>query len=129
MLEGSKLVAFIATTDSRKARAFYEGLLGLTFVSDDEFAMVLAFDGIQLRVQKVKELTPQSHTVLGWFVTSIEEVTQAISAADLQFERYAFLQQDAGGVWTAPSGALVAWLKDPDGNLISFTQATRYTRK
>ena len=127
MLEGSKLVAFIATTDSGKARAFYEGLLGLTFVSNDEFAMVLASDGIQLRVQKVKELTPQSHTVLGWFVTSIEEVIRAISAAGFQFERYAFLQQDARGVWTAPSGALVAWLKDPDGNLISFTQATRDT--
>jgi hypothetical protein len=129
MLKGSKLVAFIATTDNGKARAFYEGLLGLTFVSNDEFAMVLASDGIQLRVQNVKELTPQSHTVLGWFVTSIEEVILAISAAGFQFERYAFLQQDPRGVWTAPSGALVAWLKDPDGNLISFTQVARHTGK
>jgi hypothetical protein len=34
------------------------------------------------------------------------------------------MQQDALGVWTAPSGAKVAWFKDPDGNLLSLTQLT-----
>jgi hypothetical protein len=26
------------------------------------------------------------------------------------------------GAWTAPSGAKVAWFKDPDGNTLSLTQ-------
>jgi hypothetical protein len=25
-------------------------------------------------------------------------------------------------IWTAPSGATIAWLKDPDGNMISEIQ-------
>jgi hypothetical protein len=32
------------------------------------------------------------------------------------------MTQDEHGVWTAPSGAKVAWFKDPDGNLLSLTQ-------
>ncbi|HEY2663792.1 MAG TPA: hypothetical protein VGI47_05580 [Candidatus Binataceae bacterium] len=36
-----------------------------------------------------------------------------------------FLQQSADGIWTAPSGAKVAWLKDPDGNLLSLTEPKR----
>jgi hypothetical protein len=36
--------------------------------------------------------------------------------------RYPWFEQDAHGVWQAPSGARVAWFKDPDGNLLSVTQ-------
>jgi len=32
------------------------------------------------------------------------------------------MDQDGLGVWLAPSGARVAWFKDPDGNLLSITQ-------
>jgi hypothetical protein len=36
--------------------------------------------------------------------------------------RSATLEQDARGIWTSPSGARVAWFKDPDGNTLSLTQ-------
>ena len=35
----------------------------------------------------------------------------------LQLER-----QDAFGTWSAPSGARVAWFRDPDGNTLSVTE-------
>jgi hypothetical protein len=35
---------------------------------------------------------------------------------------YDSLEQDNRGVWTTPSGAQVAWFKDPDGNTLSLTQ-------
>ena len=73
---------------------------------------------------KVKAVNPQPFTVLGWSVASIDKAVQTIRSAGFDFERYALLQQDARGVWTAPSGAKVAWLKDPDGNLLSFSQAS-----
>ena len=37
-------------------------------------------------------------------------------------ERYAFLEHDPQGIWSSPSGAKVAWFKDPDGNTLSLTQ-------
>jgi|SRR5215469_9092282 len=122
MLSGSRIVAFVATTDSEKARAFYQGILGLNLIAEDQFAIVFDVNGVELRVQKVRRLTPHPHTQLGWSVASIEEAVGALRAKGVIFEIYPFLQQDADGVWVAPSGAKVAWVKDPDGNLLSLTE-------
>jgi hypothetical protein len=37
------------------------------------------------------------------------------------FERYRGLEQDALGIWRSPSGASIAWFRDPDGNVLSLT--------
>jgi catechol 2,3-dioxygenase-like lactoylglutathione lyase family enzyme len=129
MLSGSKIVAFVATTDSAKARAFYQGVLGLDCISEDQFAIVFDVNGVELRVQKVKTLTPQQHTQLGWSVASIEEAVRTLRAKGVLFEIYPSLQQAADGVWLAPSGAKVAWMKDPDGNVLSLTEPNAADRE
>ena len=122
MLDGSCLMGFLATTDAARSRAFYEGVLGLRLVSDDRFALVYDAHGTELRIQKVERFTPQPHTALGWAVGSIDAVVREIVGRGGQFERYPSLAQDEAGIWQAPSGARIAWLKDPDGNLVSFTE-------
>jgi catechol 2,3-dioxygenase-like lactoylglutathione lyase family enzyme len=122
MLATARIVAFGATVDSAKSRAFYEGMLGLRFVQEDAFACVFDAGGVQLRIQKVQSLTPQPHTMLGWSVSSITDVVTHLAKKGIAMERYGFLKQDERGVWTSPSGAKIAWLKDPDGNLISVTE-------
>ena len=122
MLGGFSLVAFLVTTDAARARAFYEGVLGLKFVSEDEFAVVYDAHGIELRLQKVRELTPHPHTALGWSVAGIDPVVRDIAARGGQFQRFPQLEQDAAGIWRSPSGARIAWLRDPDGNLLSLTE-------
>ena len=122
MLGTSKIVTFAATVDAAKARAFYDGVLGLEFVSEDEFALVFDARGVELRIQKVTTLTLQPHTQLGWSVSSVDQVVKALGAKGVTFEQYPFLQQDKNRIWTAPSGAKIAWFKDPDGNLISLSE-------
>lgn len=65
MLGSCNLVAFTATTDGARSRGFYEGVLGLAVVSDDPFALVLDGNGTALRVTKLRQFRPHSHTVLG----------------------------------------------------------------
>ena len=79
MLNKAKIIAFVATTDAAKSRAFYEGVLGLAPVLEDEFAIVLDANGVELRIQKVQTLTPQPHTQLGWSVILLEEVVAGAS--------------------------------------------------
>jgi catechol 2,3-dioxygenase-like lactoylglutathione lyase family enzyme len=122
MLGDFNLIAFLATTNAARARGFYEGVLGLSFVSEDDFAVVYDALGIDLRLQKVRELTPQPHTALGWSVAGIDQVVRDIAARGGRFERFPPLEQDAAGIWKSPSGARVAWLRDPDGNLLSLTE-------
>lgn len=124
ILGGSDLVAFAPTTDPAKARAFYEGVLGLHLASDEQpFALVFDAHGIMLRVTTVHELTPHPFTVLGWDVEDIEAIVDRLTAAGVKFKRYQGVNdKDPRGIWNSPGGARVAWFNDPDGNVLSVTE-------
>jgi catechol 2,3-dioxygenase-like lactoylglutathione lyase family enzyme len=123
MLGSHKLMAFAPTLDSKKARPFYEGVLGLRVLSHDNFALALDANGIMLRVTNVPpSFKPQQFTILGWQVPDISEAVAALKQKGVQFESYGLPTQDAEGIWTAPGGAKIAWFKDPDGNILSLTQ-------
>ena len=122
MLSFTKLVAFVPTKDAKKARPFFEGVLGLRFVSEDQFALVLDANGIMVRVAVVAEFKPQPFTVLGWEVSDIMKEVARLQEQGVHFEKYDMKGQDEQGVWSSPSGAKVAWFKDPDGNVLSLTQ-------
>ena len=116
------IIAFIYTCDRVRARAFYGDSLGLTLLSEDPFAMIFDAHGIMLRIAGVKALAATSHTVLGWKVPDIVAAVKDLRAAGIEFEKYDGFGQDDIGIWNSPSGARVAWFKDPDGNTISLTQ-------
>ena len=122
MLDTAALTAFVATTDARRAMAFYRDTLGLRLVSDEPVALVFDANGTRVRVQKIQTLTPQPFTILGWWVSNIRETVSKLAARGVAFERYPWAQQDSLGIWLAPSGASVAWFKDPDGNILSLTE-------
>ena len=122
MLNQSKVVAFVATSRPDEAKSFYQETLGLRLLTEDAFAIVFDANGVMLRVQKVQEHTPPPYTVLGWDVSDIHASVKELSSRDVECERYEWLEQDESGVWTAPSGAKIAWFKDPDGNTLSLTQ-------
>lgn len=122
MLNSAELICFVATKNPEAAKRFYADLLDLTLVEDSQFALAFDANGTMLRIQKVHELTPAKHTALGWRVTDIRAQIRALTSKGIRFERYAGLAQDEMGIWKSPSGALVAWFLDPDGNGLSLTE-------
>jgi len=122
MLDAADLVAFVATAKEDEARAFYGGVLGLPLVEDGPFALVFDARGVMLRVAKVSAVDPAPYTVLGWSVPEIRAAVAALAGRGVVFERYAGMPQDELGIWTSPSGARIAWFRDPDGNVLSLTQ-------
>ena len=125
MLDGSAIMAFVATTDAARACAFYEGKLWLRLESDEPYALVFDAGGTMLRVQKVRELAPHPFTALGWQVPDVTREVRSLVAAGVTFVRVAALDQDEDAIWSAPGGARVAWFKDPDGNTFSLTELPR----
>src|SRR5579859_6816987 len=117
-LASQPLVAFVATQDPARAILFYRDTLGLPLLSEDRFALVFNAHGTMLRVAMVPDFTPAKFTVLGWKVADIAAAVEQLSSAGVTFERYGGMGQDERGVWTAPSGAKVAWFKDADGNVL-----------
>jgi catechol 2,3-dioxygenase-like lactoylglutathione lyase family enzyme len=122
ILGSQELVAFVATRDPTRAKEFYRDTLGLPLLSEDEFALVFDATGTMLRVTRVQELTAAKYTVLGWQVRDIVQTAKDLQRAHVSLERYPGMQQDEFGIWNSPSGARVAWFKDPDGNTLSVTQ-------
>jgi catechol 2,3-dioxygenase-like lactoylglutathione lyase family enzyme len=122
MLSASKIIGFVPTKDSQKARGFYEGKLGFQFVSDDPFALVVKAGETMIRVVKAQDFTPAPYTVMGWEVSDIEAVVGWLQARGVAMEKYPFVEDRDRGIWTAPTGDKVAWFKDPDGNVLSVSQ-------
>jgi catechol 2,3-dioxygenase-like lactoylglutathione lyase family enzyme len=129
MLTTRPIVAFVATVDPPRAKAFYADTLGLRLVSEDAFALAFEAGGTLLRVATVQALQPAGYTVLGWIVPDIQQAVRDLSDRQVRFQRYDGMGQDEHGVWKAPSGARVAWFRDPDGNTLSITQLESSPRR
>jgi catechol 2,3-dioxygenase-like lactoylglutathione lyase family enzyme len=119
MLASSRLSGFFRTTDPKKARDFYERVLGLTLERENEYVMIFRGEQCVIVGQKVDEFTPVPSTILGWEVQDIRKIVSFLAERGVVFERYEWMEQDHLGIWTSPDGGKVAWFKDPDGNVLS----------
>jgi catechol 2,3-dioxygenase-like lactoylglutathione lyase family enzyme len=122
MLQDQELMAFVATSHAAQSLEFYRDVLGLKLVADEPFAIVFESGKTMLRIQKAEGHQPLPYTALGWRVTDIAAKVAELSGRGVSFERFPGMDQDAQGIWAAPSGARVAWFKDPDNNVLSLTQ-------
>lgn len=122
MMHLDEPILFLATANPERSRVFYERVLGLAFVADEPPALVFRAGKSMLRIQKVERVHKVPYTALGWAVQNIRAMVRRFREAGVGFQRYTGLDQDEDNVWRSPSGALVAWFQDPDGNILSLTQ-------
>lgn len=124
-LTDAKPVTFINTSNREASEAFFRDVLGLPFVADDGFAAVFNLTGAVLRITELQGFVAGPHPALGWSVDDIVRTMEMLIARGVTPTIYEGFGQDSLGIWTAPDGvAKVAWFNDPDGNVLSLTQAT-----
>ena len=124
ILEAATPAIIICTRDRGRATAFYRDTLGLTVAYDDRFAAVLNTGGVTLRISIAADFTPHEHTILGFNVPDVAATVKALREKGVTFNAYQHVSQDELGIWTAPDGTVrAAWFKDPDGNVLSVTNA------
>jgi len=123
MLGSFSMNGFVPTKDAAKARAFYEGVLGLELVSDNEYVATYRAGANNIMLQKGTQFEPLQRTIVGWEVTGIRNVVSDLTKRGVEFLRLNmdWMKQDHLGIWESPAG-LVAWFKDPDGNTLSVSE-------
>lgn len=125
VLNGADLVALLGTAKPAACRVFYADILGLKLISDESMALVFDSNGTMLRISKLADHHPLPFTVLGWQVIDLDRALETLLAAGVSPERFEGQEQDERGIADFESGARVAWLRDPDGNLLSLTEFGR----
>jgi catechol 2,3-dioxygenase-like lactoylglutathione lyase family enzyme len=124
ILTAAKPAIVICTRDRAQATEFYRDALGLELAYEDNLTSVFNIGGVTLRVSLVEDFTPHGHTILGFSVPNVVAAVRALREKGVAFNIYPAFKQDELGILTVPSRSVrVAWMKDPDGNVLSATNA------
>jgi catechol 2,3-dioxygenase-like lactoylglutathione lyase family enzyme len=125
MFGNVKAFSGFAVDDVAKAKQFYEETLGLE-VSEENGLLTLHLAGDRPTLVYPKpDHVPATYTILNFPVEDIEAAVDELAARGVQFERYEGTQMetDARGVFRG-GGPLIAWFKDPAGNILSVIQTS-----
>lgn len=123
MLKDSKAFSGFSVDDIPAAHEFYSETLGLA-VSEENGMLTLNLGGDRPTLVYPKpDHTPATFTILNFPVQDIESSVDGLTERGVAFERYegTEMKTDAKGVFRG-GGPLIAWFKDPAGNVLSVIQ-------
>jgi predicted enzyme related to lactoylglutathione lyase len=124
MLESTKAFSGFSVDDIPRAKRFYGETLGLK-VTEENGMLTLHLAGDRPTLVYPKDdHEPASFTILNFQVDDVEAAVDALSERGVSFERYegSELETDDKGVFRG-GGPLIAWFKDPAGNVLSVIAA------
>jgi predicted enzyme related to lactoylglutathione lyase len=124
MLENMEAFSGFAVADPAAAKEFYGGTLGLKVTDMDEQNGLMQLElagGRNVLVYPKPDHSPGNYTILNFQVDEIDEVVRGLTERGVQFERYEDFDQDENGI-SRGEGPLIAWFKDPSGNILSVLQ-------
>ncbi len=123
MLANTDALATIAVKDTKAARKFYEGTLGLTPAAPAiSRALFLTGRGDStVLVYESRYAGTNQATAATWIVDDVEGVVKALNIRGVTFEHYDFNfpQTTRRGDIHVMGNTRAAWFKDPDGNILS----------
>ena len=124
MLDNTEAFSGFAVADTAAAKEFYGGKLGLKVTDLDEQngLMQLELAGERnVLVYAKPDHAAGNYTILNFQVDDIDEVVGWLAERGVKFERYEDFDQDENGI-ARGEGPLIAWFKDPSGNILSVLQ-------
>jgi catechol 2,3-dioxygenase-like lactoylglutathione lyase family enzyme len=123
MFESTKAFSGFSVDDVPRAKQFYGETLGLRVSEQDDVLFLHIAGDRDTLIYPKDDHTPASFTILNFPVEDIEAAVDALAERGVSFERYAGteLETDEKGIFRG-GGPLIAWFKDPAGNVLSVIQ-------
>ena len=124
MFKHTKAFSGFSVNDMEKAKQFYGETLGLDVSMNDMGILTLNIEGGGKIIAYPKpNHAPASFTILNFPVADVEKTVDELTACGVVFEKYdGYMQTDAKGIFRG-GGPVIAWFKDPAGNILSVIQA------
>jgi catechol 2,3-dioxygenase-like lactoylglutathione lyase family enzyme len=107
--------------DAARAKAFYEGTLGLELNEARPGVATYKSGGAVLFVYETDKAGTNKATAATWPVADVDAVVAELKGRGVAFERYDDLpDMEMHGDIHVSGKMKVAWFKDPDGNILSI---------
>jgi predicted enzyme related to lactoylglutathione lyase len=118
-------VSGFAVDDLDVAKTFYGDTLGIRFTEQARGHLLTLHltgsDGARdTVVYKKMDFQPATYTILNFVVDDVDAAVDELLAKGVVLERYDDLDQDEKGI--SRRSPLIAWFKDPAGNILSVLQ-------
>ena len=122
MLRDSKAFSGFSVNDIPKAKQFYGGTLGLEVSENHGLLKLHLAGGATVLIYPKPNHTAATFTILNFPVHDIEQAVDRLTNSGVRFERYeGQLKTDGKGIFRG-GGPLIAWFKDPAGNILSIIE-------
>jgi len=125
MFRNTPAFSGFSVNDVRKAKDFYGNTLEMDVSEVPEMRDLLELrvaGGARILIYPKADHQPASFTILNFPVPDIEKAVDELARRGVRFERYGEpIKTDAKGIFRG-GGPLIAWFKDPAGNVLSVLQ-------
>lgn len=121
MLANKDAIATIPVKDTKAAKKFYEGALGLKPAPTQEPGVLSYKSGNStVLVYESRYAGTNKATAATWVVGDVEGEVRDLKAKGIAFEHYDLPDTTRKGDVHVSGKTQVAWFKDPDGNILSL---------
>ncbi|MEX2271831.1 MAG: VOC family protein [Vicinamibacterales bacterium] len=122
MLNTKDALATIPVRSVKEARRFYADVLGLTVEDTSEQGVVGLKSGVtKILVYESTFAGTNKATAATWIVgTDLDAIVATLKERGVTFEHYDFPGTTLKGDIHEAGSTRVAWLKDPDGNILAL---------
>jgi predicted enzyme related to lactoylglutathione lyase len=90
-------------------------------LSEENGVMALKLTGGDVFLYRKPDFEPATYTILNFEVDDIDAAVDELTSRGVSIERYDGFEQDEKGIARGP-GPMIAWFKDPAGNILSVLQ-------
>ena len=123
MLDKSKAFSSFSVNDVQRAKEFYSRTLGLEVSESHGLLSLNLAGGTTVLIYPKPNHVPATFTVLNFPVDSVDKAVDDLTKRGVRFQVYSEpdLKTDERGIFRG-GGPVIAWFKDPAGNILSVLE-------
>ena len=122
MLKAAPIRAYIPASDVKRARKFYEEVLGLEPGEDYAGGVIYECGDSEAFLYETPNAGTSKASQAFWQVDDVEVEVAELKARGVTFEEYDFPGLTMKNSILTAGGAKAAWFKDSEGNILAVTE-------
>jgi predicted enzyme related to lactoylglutathione lyase len=122
MLKDAPIIPYIPVSDLARARNFYQGVIGLVAKEEINGGVVYECGGNKAFMYVSGGAGTSKASQAFWSVKDIKAEVAELKSRGVQFEEYDMPGMKMENSIATAGGAMAAWFKDTEGNIMAIVQ-------